>query len=46
VAEYLTELPPAELLAERLHRAIAAARESVATIPEEAQPKEISWTEK
>lgn len=32
VAEYLTELPPVELLRERLHRAIAAAREQ-ATLP-------------
>ena len=32
VAEYLTELPPLELLRDRLHRAIAAAREQ-ATLP-------------
>jgi len=30
VAEYLTELPPIELLRERLHRAIATAREQAA----------------
>lgn len=30
VAEYLTELPPREVLEERLHRAIAAARERLA----------------
>jgi hypothetical protein len=30
VAEYLTELPPPELLRERLHRALAAAREHAA----------------
>jgi hypothetical protein len=29
VAEYLTELPPPEVLEERLHRAIAAARHQV-----------------
>lgn len=33
VAEYLTELPPANVLRERLHRAIAYARESVAALP-------------
>jgi hypothetical protein len=30
VAEYLTELPPLELLRDRLHRAITAAREQAA----------------
>jgi predicted nuclease of restriction endonuclease-like (RecB) superfamily len=33
VAEYLTELPPANVLRERLHRAIAYARERVAALP-------------
>ena len=33
VAEYLTELPPADALRERLHRAIAYARERVAVLP-------------
>lgn len=32
VAEYLTELPPANVLRERLHRAIAYARERVAAL--------------
>jgi len=30
VAEYLTELPPPEVLRDRLHRALAAARERAA----------------
>jgi predicted nuclease of restriction endonuclease-like (RecB) superfamily len=33
VAEYLTELPPAQVLRERLHRAIAYARERIAGLP-------------
>jgi predicted nuclease of restriction endonuclease-like (RecB) superfamily len=33
VAEYLTELPPAHVLRERLHRAIAYARERAAALP-------------
>ena len=33
VAEYLTELPPVDVLRERLHRAIAYARERVAALP-------------
>lgn len=32
VAQYLTELPPAKVLQERLHRAIACARERVAAL--------------
>ncbi len=38
VAEYLTELPPVELLRERLHRAIAAAREQAALPAPEGGP--------
>lgn len=40
VAEYLVELPPAEMLRERLHRAIEHARERTAalTAPEGGQP--------
>lgn len=38
VAEYLTELPPVELLRERLHRAIAAAREQAALPAPESGP--------
>ena len=33
VAEYMTGLPPADVLRERLHRAIAYARERVAALP-------------
>lgn len=33
VAEYLTELPPANVLQDRLHRAIAHARERIAALP-------------
>jgi predicted nuclease of restriction endonuclease-like (RecB) superfamily len=33
VAEYLTELPPREVLQERLHRALAAARSRLASAP-------------
>jgi hypothetical protein len=33
VAEYLTELPPVNVLRERLHRAIACVRERVAALP-------------
>jgi len=33
VAEYLTELPPANVLQDRLHRAIAYARERIAALP-------------
>jgi predicted nuclease of restriction endonuclease-like (RecB) superfamily len=37
VAEYLTELPPREVLEERLHRAIAAARDRLALGSEPAE---------
>ena len=34
VAEYLTQLPPREMLEERLHKAVASARARMAALPE------------
>jgi len=41
VAEYLTELPPREVLKERLHRALAAARSRLAPAPKDQESDKV-----
>ena len=38
VAEYVTELPPREVLGRKLHAAVAAARKRIETSPAELPP--------
>ncbi len=39
VAEYMTELPPRELLEQKLHNAVKAARERMAALPDKPEKK-------